>query len=79
MTGATALNNVPARALRVLLAPDSFKGSLDAPAVARHMACGIRHAPPHAVVTQVPIADGGEGTAAAAQLVRLYAAARRSA
>ncbi|MGO4151590.1 glycerate kinase [Cupriavidus sp. YAF13] len=64
MTSATALNNVPARALRVLLAPDSFKGSLDAPAVARHMAEGIRHALPHAVVTQVPIADGGEGTAA---------------
>lgn len=64
MTSAMALKKPPAGALRVLLAPDSFKGSLDAPAVARHMACGIRHALPQALVTQVPIADGGEGTAA---------------
>ncbi|MCY0855548.1 glycerate kinase [Cupriavidus sp. D39] len=59
-----ALKTVPARGLRVLLAPDSFKGSLDAPAAARHMAEGIRNALPDARVTQVPIADGGEGTAA---------------
>ncbi|WP_241754299.1 glycerate kinase [Cupriavidus basilensis] len=35
MTSATALSNVPARALRVLLAPDSFKGSLEAAAARR--------------------------------------------
>ena len=57
----------------MLLAPDSFKGSLDAPAVARHMAEG-----PASLAWS--IARGGPLLeAAAAQLVRLYAAARRSA
>lgn len=52
-------------ALRVLVAPDSFKGSLAARDVARHIASGIAHALPNAVITEAPIADGGEGTARA--------------
>jgi glycerate kinase len=54
-----------ARALRVLVAPDSFKGSLRADAVASRIAAGIRKARPGSVVIEAPIADGGEGTASA--------------
>ncbi|WP_107765646.1 glycerate kinase [Nocardioides terrigena] len=50
----------------VLLAPDKFKGSLDAAAVARHLAEGIRSADAGVVVLTCPIADGGEGTVSAA-------------
>ena len=50
--------------LRVLVAPDSFKGSLSAHEVARRIAAGIHQALPDAVITEAPIADGGEGTAA---------------
>lgn len=53
------------RPLRVLVAPDSFKGSLDAVEVARRMAAGIRAALPDVRVRALPIADGGEGTAEA--------------
>jgi len=51
--------------LNVLVAPDSFKGSLTAMEAARHIAQGITRALPLSNVTQIPIADGGEGTAAA--------------
>lgn len=50
----------------VLLAPDKFKGSLDATAVAHHLAEGIHSEDPAIVVRRCPIADGGEGTVAAA-------------
>lgn len=56
--------NTPDQPLRVLVAPDSFKGSLAASDVARHIAAGLSQALPGCVVTQAPIADGGEGTAA---------------
>ncbi|RDK11390.1 glycerate kinase [Cupriavidus lacunae] len=49
--------------LKVLVAPDSFKGSLSAAAVADRIRAGIRRAVPDADVTLAPIADGGEGTA----------------
>jgi glycerate kinase len=51
--------------LRVLVAPDSFKGSLPASGVAASIAAGVRAAIPGALVTEAPIADGGEGSAAA--------------
>lgn len=51
------------RALHILVAPDSFKGSLSAHAVAGHITAGLLKALPDCVVTQAPIADGGEGTA----------------
>ena len=57
--------NMDCPALRVLIAPDSFKGSLEAADVARYLAAGVRRALPSAVVDELPIADGGEGTAAA--------------
>lgn len=48
--------------MKFLCAPDSFKESLDAVAVARAMAEGIRAADPAAEVDECPVADGGEGT-----------------
>ncbi|HQR30839.1 MAG TPA: glycerate kinase, partial [Anaeromyxobacteraceae bacterium] len=47
---------------RVLVAPDSFKGSLSAVQAADAMERGVLAAWPDAVVEKVPIADGGEGT-----------------
>ncbi len=52
-------------AVNVLVAPDSFKGSLTARSAAEAMASGIRRADPDCTVRVVPIADGGEGTAEA--------------
>ena len=51
--------------MRVLVAPDKFKGSLTAEAAAEAMAAGWRDAWPGAEVVCCPVADGGEGTAAA--------------
>jgi glycerate kinase len=48
--------------LRILLAPDKFKATLDAPSVAAAMARGIRHALPSAETRLHPLADGGEGS-----------------
>ncbi|HET7699419.1 MAG TPA: glycerate kinase [Candidatus Limnocylindria bacterium] len=47
---------------RVLIAPQSFKGSADAVAVAAAIARGIRRAWPAATTVELPLADGGEGT-----------------
>lgn len=47
---------------RALVAPDSFKGTFDAPTVARALADGLRQAGWEADVC--PVADGGEGTLA---------------
>ena len=47
---------------RIVVAPDSFKGSLDAVEVCEVVAEGARRAIPGAVVASVPMADGGEGT-----------------
>jgi glycerate kinase len=52
--------------MRILVAPDKFKGSLSAPQVAGHVAAGLTAAVPGAVVVEIPVADGGEGTLDAA-------------
>lgn len=49
--------------MRILVAPDKFKGSLDASEVAQNIAIGLREVLPNAIVETMPIADGGEGTA----------------
>lgn len=49
--------------MHILIAPDKFKGSLGAPAVAENIGAGLRDALPQADITLLPIADGGEGTA----------------
>jgi glycerate 2-kinase len=46
----------------VVVAPDSFKGSLSAPQAAAALAVGIRRVWPGAEVRVCPMADGGEGT-----------------
>ncbi|CDY76532.1 Glycerate kinase [Caballeronia glathei] len=46
----------------VVIAPDSFKGSLSAEQVAEAIASGIRRARADAVIRICPMADGGEGT-----------------
>jgi glycerate kinase len=51
--------------LNILVAPDSFKGSLTAAAAADYIARGVSRALPLCNVSQMPIADGGEGTARA--------------
>jgi glycerate kinase len=48
--------------MRVLIAPDSFKGSLGAGAAAAALARGWLSARPGDQVTRLPLADGGEGT-----------------
>ena len=47
---------------RVLIAPDSFKGSLSSVEVARALADGWRRGRPGDEVIIAPLADGGEGT-----------------
>ena len=51
--------------MRILVAPDKFKGSLGARGAAEAIAAGLREVLPHAEITLLPIADGGEGTAEA--------------
>src|SRR5215475_11277535 len=48
--------------MRVIVAPDSFKGSIAATAAAAAIAAGWRSARPGDEVTELPMADGGEGT-----------------
>lgn len=51
--------------LRVLIAPDSFKGSLSSVEVARGLADGWARARPGDELILAPLADGGEGTLSA--------------
>ncbi|MGH2529368.1 MAG: glycerate kinase [Actinomycetota bacterium] len=48
--------------MRVLVAPDKFRGTLTAAQAARAIAAGWRRARPDDDVVEVPMADGGEGT-----------------
>jgi glycerate 2-kinase len=50
--------------MRVVVAPDSFKGSISAAAAAAAVAAGWRQVRPGDVVVELPLADGGEGTMA---------------
>jgi glycerate 2-kinase len=50
----------------VLVAPDKFKGTLTAAQAAGHIAAGLRGARPGTAVREIPVADGGDGTVAAA-------------
>src|SRR6266496_2451170 len=51
--------------VRILIAPDKFKGALNAREVAENIAKGLRDILPNAEIEIVPMADGGEGTAEA--------------
>jgi glycerate 2-kinase len=48
--------------MKIVLAPQALKGSLDAAAVGQAMADGVRLALPDAEIAIIPVADGGEGT-----------------
>ena len=51
-----------ALAMKVVVAPNAFKGTLTATQAARAIARGVREVFPDAEVIEVPVADGGDGT-----------------
>jgi glycerate kinase len=48
--------------VNILVAPDKFRGSLEAEEVCDAVTDGVKRAYPDAKVTAIPLADGGEGT-----------------
>ena len=48
--------------MKIIIAPDSFKGSLTAAEAAEAIAAGVHNARPEAECVLIPLADGGEGT-----------------
>ena len=50
--------------MRILIAPDKFKGSLTSAEAAAAIETGFRRVFPDLSATRIPLADGGEGTAA---------------
>ena len=52
--------------MKWLISPDSFKNCLRSPQVAAQLAAGIRDISPDDEIIELPLADGGEGTAEAA-------------
>lgn len=48
--------------MKIIIAPDKFKGSLSAAEVCAAVRTGIHRIVPHAEVTEHPLADGGEGS-----------------
>ena len=52
--------------MKIVIAPDKFKGSLPAAEVADAIAAGLRDEWPEAELVTVPVADGGDGTVDAA-------------
>jgi glycerate 2-kinase len=51
--------------MRILIAPDKFKGTLNAREVAQNIGKGLLDVLPDAQIEMIPMADGGEGTAEA--------------
>jgi len=49
--------------MKIIVAPDSFKGNMSAPEVCSIIEKGILRADKNAVIYKIPLADGGEGTA----------------
>ncbi|MDN6677654.1 glycerate kinase, partial [Corynebacterium variabile] len=49
--------------MKIVIAPDSFKESLTAVEACTAMAAGVRDILPDAEIIEIPMADGGEGTA----------------
>jgi len=52
--------------MKLVIAPDKFKGSLTAPEVASRVAAGARASLAAIEIVEIPVADGGEGTVDAA-------------
>lgn len=61
----TAEANRAGDIMKIIVAPDSYKGSVSATKVADAIERGIKSVFPTAEVIKVPVADGGEGTAEA--------------
>lgn len=51
--------------MKIILAVDSFKGSLSSIEIANIMEEGIKEVQPNSTIIKMPIADGGEGTVSA--------------
>lgn len=60
--------------MRILIAPDKFKGALEAPGVTGAIAEGVREAAPSATIDCCPMADGGDGTGEVLAAVRGFVA-----
>jgi glycerate kinase len=48
--------------MKIIVAPNSFKGSMSATQAAKAMTRGVHEVFPKADVVEIPVADGGEGT-----------------
>jgi glycerate 2-kinase len=48
--------------MKIIVAPNSFKGSISATQAAKAIALGVRQVFPDAEIIEIPVADGGEGT-----------------
>ena len=59
------------KAMHILLAPDSFKGTLTSRQVIEALTQAAAELLPTAVLTPIPIADGGEGTVEAMAAARI--------
>ena len=57
-----AVGGAEGRAIKVVAAPNPFKGSIGAAEAAAAIARGVRQVFPTAELLEVPVADGGEGT-----------------
>lgn len=53
--------------MRIVVAPDKFKNSLDSAGVCAAIAAGLRAALPEAMITCLPLSDGGDGLASVLQ------------
>ena len=60
--GATRYSCIIFRAMKVVIAPQAFKGSISALEAAEAMSDGIRRVVDDAQTVLVPVADGGDGT-----------------
>ncbi|MEO7255760.1 MAG: glycerate kinase, partial [Casimicrobium sp.] len=63
--------------MKIVLAPDSFKGSLSAEGVCAALEVGLRRVLPGAEIVKRPMADGGEGTLDAVSHALADSGARR--
>ncbi len=62
MYSSTPIDRHAAGGLRIVVAPQAFKGSLSAMEAAQAMAQGVRRVYPEAQIELAPVADGGDGT-----------------
>jgi glycerate kinase len=58
--------------MKVIIAPDSFKGTLSAVQVCEIMAKAVKSVDVSADIIQIPVADGGEGTVEAFGAEKIY-------